>query len=130
MERRMREPHLGTNRVHRDDLANFEAQCLIDGNEIDVKNKPLKKNGYFLHVNVSKTYVPPKSRRAAVKDIVKVLRYSDKVQGSCVHAYMGSMAHHRYNSILAGKTLETAELHQIIDCHKLVFGYLASANRR
>jgi hypothetical protein len=129
MERRMREPHLGTNRVHMDDLANFEAQCLIDGNECDVKNKPLKKNGYFLHVNVSKTYVAPKSRRAAIKDIELVLKYSRKVYGSCIHAYMGSMAMHRYDSILNGATLKTAELHQIVAAHKLVFGYLTSARR-
>lgn len=122
----MRDPHLGTNRVLKEDLANFEAECLMLGYEIDVKGDCWKGQ---LHVNVSRTYVPPKSRKKAIKDIVKVLRYSDKVQGSCTHAYMGSMAHHWYSSILDGKTLETADISQVIQAHKLVFGYLASANR-
>ena len=129
----MRAPHLGTNRVHKDDLANFEAQCLIDGNEIDVVGKPYrgrhKPSVGTLHVNVKRSYVAPKSRRAAVRDINRVVKYSRRHQGSCVHAYMGSMAFHTYHKILDGLTLKTAELHQIVALHKLVFGYLASARR-
>ena len=115
--------HLGTNRVHKDELADFEAECLMKGWEIDVKGDCWKGT---LHVNVSRTYVPPKSRKKVIKDIVRVLKWSDKVRGSCTHAYMGSMAFHSYEKILDGKTLATAAISQVIEAHKLVFGYLAS----
>jgi len=116
---------LGTNRVHKDDLPNFEAQCLMEGKEL--MDKPAKCGKGILHVNVKTSYVPPKTRRTAIKDINLVLKYSRRVYGSCRHAYMGCLALSRYSSILDGKTLANADLSQVIAAHKLVFGYLVSA---